>query len=78
MALRIEVSSWRWYSSNWSFGKLALRTMSSASVVSSGRFSPLVDMAMRSVVPEPEAQLGLQLVQAILDVLARELGRAAV
>ena len=33
---------------------------------------------MRSVVPEPEAQLGLQLVQAILDVLARELGRAAV
>ena len=54
MALRIEVSSWRWYSSNWSFGKLALRTMSSASVVSSGRFSPLVDMAMRSVVPEPE------------------------
>ncbi|MNV51977.1 hypothetical protein D3C71_1440470 [compost metagenome] len=53
MAFWIEVSSWRWYSSSCSFGKLALRMISSASAVSSGRFSPLVDMATLSVAPPP-------------------------
>ncbi|MCY1522243.1 hypothetical protein D9M68_570880 [compost metagenome] len=53
MAFWIEVSIWRWYSSSCSAGKLALRTISSASAVSSGRFSPLVDIAIFNVVPLP-------------------------
>ncbi|CPM59671.1 Uncharacterised protein [Bordetella pertussis] len=47
------VMAWRLYSSTWSCGKLALRTTSSTSAITSGRFLPSVEMLTTRLVPLP-------------------------
>ena len=71
MALRIEVSSWRWYSSTGPSGSWRCGRCPAPAWSARAGSRPWWTWRCAAWCPKPEAQLGLQLVQAILDVLAR-------